>query len=46
MIFLEVHVQASIFNLGSSLSASRLIFLGAHFVWVFSLIFLFSGQGY
>ena len=28
------------------LSAYGLIFLGAHFVWAFSLMFLFSGRGY
>jgi photosystem I P700 chlorophyll a apoprotein A1 len=31
---------------GSPLSAYGLIFLGAHFVWAFSLMFLFSGRGY
>ena len=31
---------------GSALSAYGLIFLGAHFVWAFSLMFLFSGRGY
>ncbi|KAJ1682377.1 hypothetical protein LUZ63_022403 [Rhynchospora breviuscula] len=31
---------------GSSLSAYGLFFLGAHFVWAFSLMFLFSGRGY
>jgi len=31
---------------GSSLSAYGLLFLGAHFVWAFSLMFLFSGRGY
>ena len=31
---------------GTSLSAYGLIFLGAHFVWAFSLMFLFSGRGY
>ncbi|RYQ91279.1 hypothetical protein Ahy_B09g097168 isoform A [Arachis hypogaea] len=31
---------------GSSLSAYGLFFLGAHFVWSFSLMFLFSGRGY
>jgi photosystem I P700 chlorophyll a apoprotein A1 len=30
----------------SSLSAYGLLFLGAHFVWAFSLMFLFSGRGY
>jgi hypothetical protein len=28
------------------LSAYGLMFLGAHFVWAFSLMFLFSGRGY
>jgi photosystem I P700 chlorophyll a apoprotein A1 len=28
------------------LSAYGLIFLGAHFIWAFSLMFLFSGRGY
>ncbi len=31
---------------GSELSAYGLLFLGAHFVWAFSLMFLFSGRGY
>jgi photosystem I P700 chlorophyll a apoprotein A1 len=31
---------------GSALSAYGLMFLGAHFVWAFSLMFLFSGRGY
>ena len=31
---------------GSSNSAYGLMFLGAHFVWAFSLMFLFSGRGY
>merc|ERR1712050_221068 len=31
---------------GSGLSSYGLIFLGAHFVWAFSLMFLFSGRGY
>merc|ERR1711975_105612 len=30
----------------SPLSAYGLIFLGAHFIWAFSLMFLFSGRGY
>jgi photosystem I P700 chlorophyll a apoprotein A1 len=30
---------------GSALSAYGLIFLGAHFIWAFSLMFLF-GRGY
>ncbi len=31
---------------GTPLAAYGLIFLGAHFVWAFSLMFLFSGRGY
>ncbi|CAN6483138.1 unnamed protein product [Victoria cruziana] len=31
---------------GSSLSAYGLFFLGAHFFWAFSLMFLFSGRSY
>ena len=31
---------------GSASSAYGLIFLGAHFIWAFSLMFLFSGRGY
>ena len=31
---------------GSSNGAYSLMFLGAHFVWAFSLMFLFSGRGY
>jgi photosystem I P700 chlorophyll a apoprotein A1 len=31
---------------GLSGSAYGLIFLGAHFIWAFSLMFLFSGRGY
>jgi hypothetical protein len=31
---------------GSSSSAYGLIFLGAHFIWAFSLMFLFSGRGF
>lgn len=31
---------------GTSLSAYGLLFLGAHFIWAFSLMFLFSGRGY
>ncbi len=31
---------------GSALSAYGLLFLGAHFIWAFSLMFLFSGRGY
>jgi len=31
---------------GSALSAYGILFLGAHFIWAFSLMFLFSGRGY
>jgi photosystem I P700 chlorophyll a apoprotein A1 len=31
---------------GTPASAYGLIFLGAHFIWAFSLMFLFSGRGY
>lgn len=31
---------------GSPTSAYGLMFLGAHFIWAFSLMFLFSGRGY
>ena len=31
---------------GSPSAAYGLMFLGAHFVWAFSLMFLFSGRGY
>jgi photosystem I P700 chlorophyll a apoprotein A1 len=31
---------------GSALSAYGLLFLAGHFIWAFSLMFLFSGRGY
>ena len=31
---------------GSAISMYGLMFLGAHFIWAFSLMFLFSGRGY
>ena len=31
---------------GSPAGSYGLMFLGAHFVWAFSLMFLFSGRGY
>ena len=41
------HNHHRLFSLmGSALSAYGLMFLGAHFVWAFSLMFLFSGRGY
>jgi len=44
--FLWAQSSQVIQSYGSALSAYGLIFLGAHFVWAFSLIFLFSGRGY
>jgi photosystem I P700 chlorophyll a apoprotein A1 len=44
--FLWAQSAQVIQSYGSSLSSYGLIFLGAHFVWAFSLIFLFSGRGY
>ncbi|KAK5793901.1 hypothetical protein PVK06_035075 [Gossypium arboreum] len=41
--FLWVQASQVIQYYGSSLSAYGLLFLGAHFVWAFSLMFLFSG---
>ena len=31
---------------GASLSSYGLIFVGSHFIWALSLMFLFSGRGY
>ena len=44
--FLWAQASQVIQSYGSSLSAYGLLFLGAHFVWAFSLMFLFSGRGY
>jgi len=44
--FLWAQASQVIQSYGSYLSAYGLIFLGAHFVWAFSLMFLFSGRGY
>ncbi len=44
--FLWAQASAVITSYGSAISAYGLIFLGAHFVWAFSLMFLFSGRGY
>ncbi|KAI3920639.1 hypothetical protein MKW92_021000 [Papaver armeniacum] len=44
--FLWEQASQVIQSYGSSLSAYGLFFLGAHFVWAFSLMFLFSGRGY
>jgi photosystem I P700 chlorophyll a apoprotein A1 len=44
--FLWAQASQVIQSYGSALSAYGLIFLGAHFIWAFSLRFLFSGRGY
>ncbi|KAJ0526389.1 Photosystem I P700 chlorophyll a apoprotein A1 [Helianthus annuus] len=44
--FLWAQASQVIQSYGSSLSAYGLFFLGVHFVWAFSLMFLFSGRGY
>jgi photosystem I P700 chlorophyll a apoprotein A1 len=44
--FLWSQASQVIQSYGSSTSAYGLIFLGAHFIWAFSLMFLFSGRGY
>nr|YP_009326893.1 photosystem I P700 chlorophyll a apoprotein A1 [Codium simulans]ANJ70804.1 photosystem I P700 chlorophyll a apoprotein A1 [Codium simulans] len=44
--FLWAQSSQVIQSYGSALSAYGLIFLGAHFIWAFSLMFLFSGRGY
>jgi len=31
---------------GTSISSYGLIFIASHFVWAFSLMFLYSGRGY
>jgi photosystem I P700 chlorophyll a apoprotein A1 len=44
--FLWAQASQVITSYGSALSAYGILFLGAHFVWAFSLMFLFSGRGY
>ena len=44
--FLWAQATQVINSYGSALSAYGLMFLGAHFIWAFSLMFLFSGRGY
>jgi hypothetical protein len=44
--FLWSQASQVIQSYGSATSAYGLIFLGAHFIWAFSLMFLFSGRGY
>ena len=44
--FLWSQASQVIQSYGSSAAPYGLVFLGAHFVWAFSLMFLFSGRGY
>ena len=44
--FLWSQASQVVQSYGSAVSAYGLIFLGAHFIWAFSLMFLFSGRGY
>jgi photosystem I P700 chlorophyll a apoprotein A1 len=44
--FLGALASQVIESYGSSLSAYGLFFLGAHFAWAFSLMFLFRSSGY
>ena len=44
--FLWAQSAQVINSYGSALSAYGLMFLAAHFLWAFSLMFLFSGRGY
>jgi photosystem I P700 chlorophyll a apoprotein A1 len=44
--FLWAQASQVLGSYGSALSAYGLMFLAAHFVWAFSLMFLFSGRGY
>ncbi len=44
--FLWAQSSQVIQSYGRPLAAYGLIFLGAHFIWAFSLMFLFSGRGY
>jgi photosystem I P700 chlorophyll a apoprotein A1 len=44
--FLWAQAAQVIQSYGTSISAYGLIFLCAHFVWAFSLMFLYSGRGY
>jgi photosystem I P700 chlorophyll a apoprotein A1 len=44
--FLWSQASQVIQSYGSALSAYGLVFLGAHWLWAFSLMFLYSGRGY
>ena len=44
--FLWAQASQVLTSYGQSISMYGLMFLGAHFIWAFSLMFLFSGRGY
>ena len=44
--FLWAQSSQVLTSYGSAISMYGLMFLGAHFIWAFSLMFLFSGRGY
>jgi len=44
--FLWSQAAQVIQSYGTSISGYGLLFLGAHFIWAFSLMFLYSGRGY
>ena len=44
--FLWAQSSQVLTSYGTGLSGYGLLFLGGHFVWAFSLMFLFSGRGY
>lgn len=44
--FLWSQAAQVIQSYGTNLSGYGLIFIGAHFLWAFSLMFLYSGRGY
>jgi len=44
--FLWAQSSQVLTSYGQAISMYGLMFLGAHFVWAFSLMFLFSGRGY
>ena len=44
--FLWAQASQVLTSYGSAISMYGLMFLGAHFIWAFSLMFLFSGRGY
>ncbi len=44
--FLWAQASQVLTSYGQAISMYGLMFLGAHFIWAFSLMFLFSGRGY